>query len=302
MTTVPKFLRKRAERLARYGFGIKELRGRPVNTPEFLVPVVKDFDRIGLGVAPRSVNSYIAEAVHFDGSSATEAALINNSLVAPNSGLFSFSVWFKAPHNDDGGQITQIFVTDPNGVYQNYLVHKFAAEDEFLFGLSDTPETGNVSRATETLAPDQWHHLLGSAQVNIAQPIMKIYADGVFSHDLAGDSTTGNSFVVTMDERVLNIGSDKFGSSTPVDMADLWIAPGVSLLDGNGDIPAETIAKFRDSSGRPVYLGESGELPTGSAPVVFFSGGAASFVDNKGTGGSFTLSGTLVDASSSPSD
>jgi hypothetical protein len=59
--------------------------------------------------------------------------------------------------------------------------------------------------------------------------------------------------------------------------------------------------KFIDAVGKPVDLGATGATPTGSQPAVFMTGAAASF-GNVGYAGAFTLTGTLADAPSSPSD
>jgi hypothetical protein len=84
------------------------------------------------------------------------------------------------------------------------------------------------------------------------------------------------------------------------DLADLRIMPGVSLLDGGGDIPEATRRMFIDADGKPV----DPAVVTAAlgAPCILFSGDAAAFATNQGTGGAFTLTGTLTDASTSPSD
>jgi hypothetical protein len=51
--------------------------------------------------------------------------------------------------------------------------------------------------------------------------------------------------------------------------------------------------KFIDADLRPVYLGATGEVPTGTAPAVFMSGPAANWHTNKGAGGGMTLNGEL---------
>lgn len=64
--------------------------------------------------------------------------------------------------------------------------------------------------------------------------------------------------------------------------------------------------KFISSNGKPVYLGADGSLPTGVAPLIYQhldNGEAvANFATNRGTGGNFTITGTLDTASTSPSD
>jgi hypothetical protein len=57
--------------------------------------------------------------------------------------------------------------------------------------------------------------------------------------------------------------------------------------------------KFFDSRGAPVSLGADGSTPTGTAPIVYLSGDAAEFPTNKGTGGGFTVTGTLTDSAGS---
>jgi hypothetical protein len=54
---------------------------------------------------------------------------------------------------------------------------------------------------------------------------------------------------------------------------------------------------FFDANGCPVDLGTTGEIPTGYSPILFVSGDSAEFITNKGTGGGFTLTGTLTDGS-----
>ena len=65
--------------------------------------------------------------------------------------------------------------------------------------------------------------------------------------------------------------------------------------------------KFVSSTGRPVDLGANGSTPTGSAPAIYLrlaagATNANSFGRNLGTGGDFTVSGSLGVSSLSPSD
>ena len=64
--------------------------------------------------------------------------------------------------------------------------------------------------------------------------------------------------------------------------------------------------KFNTASLKPTSLGADGSLPTGTAPILYHrvaDGAAAStFATNLGTGGNFTITGTLDLASSCPSD
>lgn len=59
-------------------------------------------------------------------------------------------------------------------------------------------------------------------------------------------------------------------------------------------------AKFI-SGGYPVNLGSTGQTPTGSSPLLYLKNPASTFYTNSGTGGNFTVTGSLAIASSSPS-
>ena len=93
-------------------------------------------------------------------------------------------------------------------------------------------------------------------------------------------------------------GSNKFDGC----LAELYFAPGQYL-----DISiANNRRKFITASGKPVYLGTDGAGPTGTAPLVYFhldpAETVADFATNRGTGGNFTITGSLSAGSTSPSD
>lgn len=60
--------------------------------------------------------------------------------------------------------------------------------------------------------------------------------------------------------------------------------------------------KFISAAGKPVNLGANGSAPLGVQPLVYLKNAAASFQTNLGSGGNFTVTGTLTDAPTSPSD
>jgi hypothetical protein len=85
-------------------------------------------------------------------------------------------------------------------------------------------------------------------------------------------------------------------------LAEVYLAPGeyldLSLVANR--------RKFISASGKPVHLGATGSLPTGTAPLIYLhlddAESAASFATNRGTGGDFSITGSLSTGSSSPSD
>jgi len=85
-------------------------------------------------------------------------------------------------------------------------------------------------------------------------------------------------------------------------IAELWFNMGQYL-----DFSVEANRrKFISATGKPVNLGSDGSTPTGVAPIVYqrINGGdaAAGFATNLGTGGNFSVVGSLDIASTSPSD
>ena len=90
---IPKYLQKRSDQLARYGFTTSDGRGAFPAVPHFLVPSVKELDRKGLGVGSGG-SPYAASAVHFDESTAMLGFMFSGDATeflinAGNGGSFS---------------------------------------------------------------------------------------------------------------------------------------------------------------------------------------------------------------------
>lgn len=86
-------------------------------------------------------------------------------------------------------------------------------------------------------------------------------------------------------------------SSNPSDFADygLWI--GSSIVEAGSTILEANRRKFIDADGKPV---DPSNWPAN--PVLKFVGNATEFATNQGSGPAFTVTGTLTNASTSPSD
>ncbi len=232
---------------------------------------------------------YVAKAVHFDGAT----SLTVNSFNAANSPYLSWSVWFKILAAQDGSAGV-LFVTDPDGGYTSTgnlaqtlsLGYVFSA-----MGNSAGSQYYVTCSPVGVSLDDAWHSALFSGNCQAGES--RLYIDDVD----VGHVTESNTFA-TMVYNGLKfiIGDDGFGTSLIGDFCDLWIAPGVSLLDGGGDIPEATRRLFIDASGKPVN-------PSGfPASAILFSGDDTTFADNQGTGGTYILTGTLTNATTSPSD
>lgn len=239
-------------------------------------------------INPFAFGSYYARAVTFSNDYLTRGAAFTG---AANCSGITFSFWFKPSDTGAGNKIihtfgateVEIFLTDAD--YVRVLVY------------SSTGATLLDTR-TSALTYDVWHHIAGAFDASAGT--VNLYVDG------ASDATTTTA----------TTGTIKFTNSAPfpafaaaanganaitADFADAWFS--TSYIDLSS---AANLAKFRTVGGKPVNLGATGEIPTGSAPILYLSkrdGEATTdFATNKGTGGGMTINGSLSSASTSPSD
>ncbi len=239
--------------------------------------------------------SYTTGAVSFNGLT----NLINATLVSTDNPTGSFSLWFQYAAQPTTG-FPQLFISDPTntGAFQCYLHGAPNPNSKFVCIGSDTG--GEVDNGFVPPTASAWHHLLGST--DLTSQHSKVYVDGV---DVSHLNPTGSGGTIATNGLAFLVADDGLGDPFTGYMADAWIAPGQYLLDGSGNLPPATLAKFI-SGGKPVNLGATGATPTGSAPAIFLrrapSAAASTFGTNLGTGGAFIIVGSLTNAPSSPSD
>jgi hypothetical protein len=249
-------------------------------------------------VAGAGGGGYVAQAVHFDGAT----SLLCNSLTATDNAFVSFSFWMRrdkavgaaAPilwaADADDNQAYVLGINLDGGTGGNINLVTFS-----LPGFSDRYHVKSAAPGD-----DVWVHFVGCVDTNHDSGSRhgKIYMDDVDVTVVYTD--LGVAFTQAYNGYDFLLFSDGFASKFTGDIADMRVMPGTSLLDGSGDIPEATRRLFIDADGKPVNpaiataaLGE---------PCILFSGDASTFIVNQGTGGSFTLTGTLTDAATSPSD
>jgi hypothetical protein len=147
------------------------------------------------------------------------------------------------------------------------------------------------------LAVGGWHHVLMAWDV--ANSVEQIYVDD------ASDVSVLSSINETLDYTLSDWAIGGYADGTfLIDgcLAEFYFAPGqyldISLVHNR--------RKFRSAAGKPVHLGTTGALPTGTAPLIYLhlddAEAVANFATNRGTGGNFTIAGTLQTGSTSPSD
>ncbi len=254
----------------------------------------------GLGLSPKSGAApsppYVAKAVHFDPNS----GLVQNPSTTPASNLLTISVWLKIA-TADLGQGPDWFGTSNLkvnlGSYYNGPTDVGAA---FIPSFA-----GHFLRVSNdgTFTGDEWHHYFASWDLTHVpgSNVGYLFFDGidVANPALAQDAWDGTSQTIVWDGSDATIGGvpmlNASGGEPAIEYADaqIWLN---QMVDPS--VPAN-LAKFI-SGGKPVD-------PTIAATafgeqLFLFSGDASTFATNQGTGGAFTLTGTITNASTSPSD
>ena len=211
--------------------------------------------------------------------------------VDSKSGIFS--CWYRI----DGGNATERYLFI-NGV-DSFRVGHFS--DNLIYVIGRT--VGGVGILIQTTSSAfvtgaAWIHVLASWDLAIGA--FHLYVNDV--SDVAGGGTLTDD---TIDYTVASwgLGAAASGSNKLNGvLADLYFAPGQYLDFSNPYFRR----KFISASGKPVHLGTTGALPTGTAPIVYQhlddGEAVANFATNRGTGGDFTINGTLTTGSTSPSD
>jgi peptidoglycan hydrolase-like protein with peptidoglycan-binding domain len=249
--------------------------------------------------SPPTPAPYVAKAVHFDGNTLIK----DTSPTGTPSPFLIASMWFKgsvvapvAPaifrtmttlFQARGADIGSTVFVDTDGTIEIGIV-------------DDTNSNGVVfDSVAGAVSEGQWHNLIVSCDASTASPtcqarlddvdvplILKFPFGGAFNLDLFSP----NFYALDL--------STEFIDPQVGDAADLFISTA-----GPFDLNAESNRrKFIDSNGKPADLGSSCVNPTGTLPAFCLSGNASTFGTNKGTGGAFTLTGTLTDADTSPSN
>lgn len=185
-----------------------------------------------------------------------------------------------------------------NGTNPSKFRAVFASDKFAITGTTSAGSTVVDLVTVSTFSPGAtWYHFLASWDA--AASAGHLYVNDV--SDLASPSWLDQNIDYT--DGAWSIAGDGFGASAfDGCIAEFYFAQG-QYIDFS---IAANRRKFISASGKPVYLGADGSFPTGTAPIVYqrVANGAAvaTFATNLGTGGDFSITGTLETGSTSPSD
>jgi uncharacterized protein YmfQ (DUF2313 family) len=241
---------------------------------------------------------YVANAVHFDGMT----YLSCDTLSMPDSPYWMTSFWIKTDGSD-----CSIWVVDPANSYTNYVwwtgyAPVIEGEEPGTLELGGgTSSQWFGIRTINLVDPSDWIHVLFAIDTSVPRAALYINGQRVdvkivsTAEPIANCLFHGLSMIIGADLTTDPDHSNGNGDYFTGDLADLWIATGTNYLDFNGNISASFINMFIDGNGSPT---NPASFPPGN---ILMTGNAQQFSHNQGTGGTFAVTGTLTNATSSPS-
>lgn len=230
--------------------------------------------------ASTSPSRYQFKAVHFDGAT----FLRNAALASPDSPYVAWSGWFRYAAGAD--TYDAVWVSNPD-IYDNgFYVDPGDQTVGVFFANSDAGATPYGFTPTNgTIVPGGWLHMLIAGDTSTGK--FKVYVNDV---DLTPVINPNAAFNMLYNARSLYIANDGGTSFYTGDMADFWWVSGVNLLDTSSPptIPVATRRRFITADGAPV---DPVNFPSSA---VLLTGGLGHFDQNQGSGGAFTVTGSLT--------
>lgn len=237
--------------------------------------------------------TFAVDAADFDG--ANDYMLRGSGLTgAADSKTGIFSAWVRM----DGGDGNLSMILD---MALGQASFRRSSDNNFRATLCS--DSGNIKLDIETRGEDYtastaWRHMLVSWDLG-TPGAMHMYINDV--SDMFMSVFINDTIDYTVSNWAVG-GSTSGASKLNGALAEMYFAPG-QYLDFS---VASNRRKFISTNGKPVSLGADGSTPTGVQPLVYLhlddGDSASDFGVNLGSGGDFSVTGSLDTASSSPSD
>jgi len=151
--------------------------------------------------------------------------------------------------------------------------------------------TGFLIELTETPNDSEWCFFLGVINTGDLADPGAVWVNGQFM-DYRQYSSVGPQPLLNMNGQKFCLGSTEVFNDTDGligDLAEVWFKVGVDLREPDGTFSDATINKFMAPGHVPRFLGDQGELPTGSPADLYFhrceGDPLSEFLINRGTGG-----------------
>ena len=235
-----------------------------------------------------STATYTPYVASFDGTNDTARQTVSSPSGLPvDSSRVECSFWVKFNGGDNALQ--QIFrITNSSDDTPRFSITRTADNKIAFYGAvpAGTSAVSITSTSTITSSSGWVHVYLFADTTNTA--VRGIYINGI-SDTLNIISYVSNAVI---DYNGINYRYTFGGSGVTTSVPSL----NASLADFYwNDSVSCTIGDFYNN-GEPVDLGLTGQLPSGTAPVFYLSkaGNGNSWATNSGTGGNFTVTGSLT--------
>jgi len=247
-----------------------------------------------MGVAAGCSQEYPAGGVRFDGTN--DYLAIQSDLTGAADGPYVLvSFWFQMLGNDavdndifyPGGTFRMRIQREGSGVF-NTVWRNTAGANSFI---CQSTSGVNYNSTTNT----GWHHFLFA--INQSTPVVEMYIDDA---DVAASPSASSTGTLEQTFPSWGVGAQPNGSKKlNGDMAEFYYTN--EFLD----ISVESNRrKFISAAGQPVDLGANGSDPTGTQPLIYFrrapADAASTFGTNLGSGGAFSITGTLTNSADNP--
>lgn len=224
-------------------------------------------------------------AAHFDG--ATYAKRGAGLTGAADSKLFTFNLWVRR-ESAAAAAVLLAGVTTLNGATYRFRFSLDVTTNKLHIEALNAAGTTILDVRTSALAVGKLHHIVGSFDLSSTSKRW-LYVNDV--SNLATITTYTND-IIDFTVADWSIGATPAaGSVFTGDLGDVWLDAGHYL-----DLSIEANRRlFVSEQLQPIDLAADGSTPTASAPIVYFGRNLSTWHTNKGTGGGFTLTGTLTE-------
>ena len=201
-----------------------------------------------------------------------------------STNFYSYFFWIK---NDSWSGSNNIFSTAAGSAMPSGNVNTSGQ-----IGHNHYLNSGNYFYVTQTstgMSVDTWHYVHG--RINVGTYDWKLWIDGV--DQSWSNAGPGSGWTITNLDENFFIGANGVAHSGPSDfyLSEFW------MDDTDIDMDSSAVRDAFVLAGAPVDFGADGSGPTGSQPNVYCSirsgGSASDFGTNRGSGGDFTITGTL---------
>lgn len=235
---------------------------------------------------------YIPHGVALDGTSGGFQFNATSALTGSVDGKqITLSTWFQATDASLDASTMHIFISTDSST-GHFGIRVYRGGDDtiglLLYNAAGTLIFNMNTSDAVYFAGMSWVNILMSADLLAGTAFL--YINDVAKTVIG--TNTNDTISFTRDTNLLpGVG----GSKCTGNYADFWLNPG--FMDFS--VTANR-RKFIDGSGNAVSLGSTGQTPTGSTPLVFFTGATSAAWNNVGTGGAFTQTGTPTDSGTNP--